>query len=612
MKDRGMAAWFQPLAAGIGLLSLTVACAGRHVQPEPSSEPAAPAVEVETQQKATTDVSKRNVEASAEYHFAMAQAYVSEGNPDRAIEEYKLTLLYDPNSALVYARLATEYIKKGQLSAAMESCKEALRRDADFVDARLMLAGLYSTTHDAASALVEYDKILKADPKHEEAIVYKAQVLVEDGKAPEAIQSLRGFLKRNTDSPLVWYYLGRAEQHEENLDDAAAAYKKALEVRPGFSQASLALGALYEERRMNEKALEVYGDLYDDSQDLSAANRIATILLKQEKYREAVPYLEAIEAGDPDDMNVRVKLGLVHMELKNFEKSISVFTEILSKNPDSDRIHYYLGSLYEETKSVDLAIAQLKMIKPESRLFSDAALHVAYLLKQEKKVDEAKAAIAEAIQKAPRVAPFYIFQASLAEEAKDYPGAVTILETAVKLFPEDEKIRYYLGSLYDRQGDSDKGLEQMEAILALNAQNVDALNYIGYTYTQKGIRLNDAERLLKRALGLRPDNGYIQDSWGWYLFVRGRVDEAVVELEKAAKLKPNETTILEHLGDAYLRSNLREKALVRYQDAAKYAEDADTKRKIQLKVDNLREELAQHAGPSSPSGRSPAGESPAP
>jgi Tfp pilus assembly protein PilF len=119
------------------------------------------------------------------------------------------------------------------------------------------------------------------------------------------------------------------------------------------------------------------------------------------------------------------------------------------------------------------------------------------------------------------------------------------------------------------------------------------MNYIGYAWTQKGVRLNDAERLLKRALGLRPDNGYIQDSWGWYLFTRGRVREAVVELEKAAKLKPNEPTILEHLGDAYLRANLVEKAFIQYSDAARYADDETARKKVLLKADGLKRELVK-------------------
>src|SRR5690606_29945886 len=117
----------------------------------------------------------------------------------------------------------------------------------------------------------------------------------------------------------------------------------------------------------------------------------------------------------------------------------------------------------------------------------------------------------------------------------------------------------------DKHGEVDKGLAQMEEIILRNPNNSDALNYLGYTWTVQGVKLDEAERLLKRALSLSPENGYIVDSWGWHLLVRGRVDEAIVQLERAASLRPNEPTILEHLADAYLRSNLREKALAKYE-----------------------------------------------
>jgi tetratricopeptide (TPR) repeat protein len=562
------------------------------------------------QAKKNTAEAQRNTEATAEYHFSLAQAYVAEGNPDRAIEEYKLTLMFDPNSALVYARLATEYVKKGMLSAAMETCKEALQRDPKFIDARLMLAGLYSTSRETELALNEYNRVLRQDPTHEEAMVYKAQVLVEDERPTQAAKELSAFLKRVPESALVWYYLGRAEQRQNHFKEAVLAYRKSMDLRPSFTQAGLALGYLYEEQKMNAQALRVYRGLYDESEDAAAANRLATIYLKEEKYVEAVPYLEALESADPDDMNVRVKLGLVHMELKNYDRAISIFQGILAKNPESDRIHYYLGSLFEETGKMSAAIEHLKKIAPDSKLFADAALHVAYLLKQDKKGDEARTHIEESIAKSPRVANFYMFLASMEEEDKNFAEAAKVLDKALAFFPEDEKVRYYLGSIYDRMGDTDKSLEQMERILSINPKNVDALNYIGYTWTSKGIRLNDAEKLLRRALALRPDNGYIQDSWGWYLFVRGRVNEAVVELEKAVRLKPNETTILEHLGDAYARSNLREKALQQYQEAVRYADDDDSRRKLEGKLQNLTRELVR-SGRIAPSGAADAERVPA-
>ena len=134
---------------------------------------------------------QKNSEATAEYHFSLAQAYIAEGSPDRAIEEYKLALMFDSNSALVYARLATEYIKKGMLSDAMATCKEALQRDPKYIDARLMLAGLYSSMKETNEAVREYEIVLNQDPKNEEAAIYLAQGLGEAGLTQTRFQSGR-------------------------------------------------------------------------------------------------------------------------------------------------------------------------------------------------------------------------------------------------------------------------------------------------------------------------------------------------------------------------------------------------------------------------------------
>lgn len=543
--------------------------------------------------------------ATAEYHFSLAQAYVAEGNPDRAIEEYKATLMFDPNSALVYARLATEYVKKGMLSAAMESCKEALKRDASFTDARLMLAGLYSTSREMDSALVEYDRVLKSDPTNEEAAVYKAQVLIEDSRPIEAAKSLNVFLKNNSSSALGWYYLGRAEQQQDHFKEAVVAFKKALEANDGFSQAALALAYTYESKGMTEQAVAAYKELFDSSRDVTAANRLSTLYLKEGKYKEALPYLESMLQTDPDDMNVRVKYGLIQMEMKNYETAINSFNQILEKNPDSDRVNFYLANIYEEQKKYSASVDRFRKILPDSRFFEEANLHAAFLLKLDGKSDEAKNQISSAISRSPKVAGFYLFQASLEDEAKNTPEAIAILEKALTQFPDHERIRYYLGSLYDRQGNTSKGLLHMEAIVQSNPDHADALNYIGYTWTSQGVRLDDAEKLLRKAMGINPDNGYIRDSWGYYLFTRGRVSEAVAQLEKAAVLKPQEPVILEHLGDAYLRANLRQKALQQYQEAIK-SSDGEMRAKLQEKVNHLLSDFAGKSKDAEGQKRSPA------
>jgi len=55
----------------------------------------------------------------------------------------------------------------------------------------------------------------------------------------------------------------------------------------------------------------------------------------------------------------------------------------------------------------------------------------------------------------------------------------------------------------------------LKKTLALKPDNADALNYLGYTYAEKGERLDEAIVLIKRALILERDNGYILDSRAW-------------------------------------------------------------------------------------------------
>ena len=65
------------------------------------------------------------------------------------------------------------------------------------------------------------------------------------------------------------------------------------------------------------------------------------------------------------------------------------------------------------------------------------------------------------------------------------------------------------------------------------------------------MNLHEAEAMLRRAVELRPDDGYIVDSLGWAFFRLERFDEAVLYLERAVELRPDDPVINDHLGDAY-------------------------------------------------------------
>jgi len=153
--------------------------------------------------------------------------------------------------------------------------------------------------------------------------------------------------------------------------------------------------------------------------------------------------------------------------------------------------------------------------------------------------------------------------------------------------PKSMDLLFELGVIYDQQGKTELAIEQMVAVLALNPEHADALNYLGYTYADKGIHLDEAEAMIKKALSYKPDNGYIIDSLGWVYFKKGLFEEAFQQLKRAVELIPDDPIVLEHLGDIYIQMNDPATAH-KYYEQALQKKDKD-KKGLQEKMDALNQ-----------------------
>src|SRR5258708_8576603 len=94
-------------------------------------------------------------------------------------------------------------------------------------------------------------------------------------------------------------------------------------------------------------------------------------------------------------------------------------------------------------------------------------------------------------------------------------------------------------------------MSEMKKAIELNPANAQALNYLGYSYAEQGTNLVEAEKLIRRALHIEPQDGFYVDSLGWVYYQKGDYKKAVEQLERAVNLTGSDSTITEHLGDAY-------------------------------------------------------------
>merc|ERR1711960_75995 len=93
--------------------------------------------------------------------------------------------------------------------------------------------------------------------------------------------------------------------------------------------------------------------------------------------------------------------------------------------------------------------------------------------------------------------------------------------------------------------------------------------------------------MIRKAVELRPNDGYIIDSLGWAYYRLGRYEDAVEELERAVLITPIDPTINDHLGDAYWHVGREREARFQWERALKGdpEPDAEQVEKIKAKLE---------------------------
>lgn len=542
--------------------------------------------------------------SQADYHFTMGETLAYEGQSQRAVEEFKSTLVYDPKSVHVRLRLASEYVRLGMMTEAVEQGESAVTQEPENVEARMLLGGLYSGLKMFPQARDQFAEILKKDSGHTEAAVYMGALLAEEKQYPEAIAYFEGLAKnpKFPDPEKAHYYIGRIHVEQGPNFQAAAekAFNKALSLRPEYPEAVMALAGLMKssgrEKDM-EKLLAGYQSKFGPEHDM--ARLLAQHYLTKEDFDKALDQLEVVDSFERDNLNVKIQIALIQIEQKKYEDAAVRLEDVLQQAPDSDKVRYYLGAVYEEIGRSELAIEHYSKIAPASGYFTEAAVHSAHLHKNAGHASKAVEVIEAAIKQADDQPSLYAFFATLLDEQKSYKKAATMLTGAVEKFPGNTQLRFFLGTMYDRLGNTQETIAQLNKVLEIDKNHIQALNYLAYTYAELGQNLDQAFEFVNRALELQPGDGYIMDTMGWLYFKKGDNESAIKYLEAAYNAKNDEAIIAEHLGDAYLRHQMWQKAQKMYQRAAQLEPDQPHVAKIQQKIANIRNQSEKTRTPAS-------------
>ncbi len=324
-----------------------------------------------------------------------------------------------------------------------------------------------------------------------------------------------------------------------------------------------------------------------DQADAFAANRPQIVMLREtiEAGRPVEPLVASAREGAAEALyNLGAALNRGGGEA--FVRLYLQYSRALA--PHLDGVLMQLGQVAELQRRPEEAITFYSEVPAESPLKRIAELQLALNMADLDRRDEAKAHLRALIEQDPDDMRAYLALGSVHAAKEEYRDAATIYDRALQRIDEptraDWNLFYQRGIAYERLKEWDKAEPNFRKALELFPDQPQVLNYLGYSWVDMGINLEEGLDLIRRAVELRPNDGYIVDSLGWAYYRLERFEEAVTELERAVSLKPDDPVLNDHLGDAYWRVGRRLEATFQWAHARDLDPDETVLASVQRKL----------------------------
>jgi tetratricopeptide (TPR) repeat protein len=465
-------------------------------------------------------------------------AALSNGDEPGATALGERLLMRDPNNNLARLAIAVHDIGQGQFATARAHLASADAMRVRDVTTALLTAWCYAGQSDLHHALDTLDRI-------------------QD-------RSVLAF--RDYHAGLIAGLLGNSSEAERRLKSAYDSDKNSLRFADAYARSLAANGDPAGATKVYEDFSTVipHHPLIEQALGDLKANHTLDPLVRSAKdgAAEALYGLGSAGSRQGDELP-----ALVYLRLS------------LYLRPSSDLTAVTLASLFEQLKQSDQVIAAYQLVPTSSPLKMGADIQIALELDSVGKNDEATRRLTEIVAARPHDVEALSALAELQRSAKKYVEAAATYDQAIAAvgIPQRDNwtLFYFRGICYERSKQWPKAEADFKKALELNPDQPLVLNYLGYSWVDQGLNLEEAFKMLRRAVELRPNDGYVVDSLGWAHFKLGQYAEAAETLEKAINLKPADPVLNDHLGDAYWRVNRRIEAHFQWNHARDMGPDPE-------------------------------------
>ena len=491
----------------------------------------------------------------------------------------------DPENPAANYNLGLLYYAIGQDSVCMEKLKKAVENDPRNPTYKESLASVLMATRQPDEAIPVLEDMARLQTKRTDILAQLFELYKSAGRTTDAIRVLERIetlLGNNT------RIAGQKYALYLDLGDTVQAFTKLRELCHEFPYDAtnhILLGDEYMTIAAYDSALVAY----DRAERIDPRN--VNLLHSRMQYPllvgDTVQYRtmrDSIVLDGTTDMALRIKaLGALlkdaYLEPALRQHAEAVFDTLLAPDkPDVAFLQMYLSykSMVEGAKEQELipVMERILHVRPDHLETLEAV--VQYYIAQQN-VRGIETLCQSALIYHPNELLFhYLLGVSLLQQERN-EEAVTALTTAIRQVNENSKPEM-VGNIYALQGDvlhemgkERAAFEAYDSCLAYVPDHIVCLNNYAYFLSEKGERLDVAEKMSYRTIKAQPSNKTYLDTYAWILFMQEDYTTARNYMQRVIDPAQQDSTlladseasavVLEHAGDIYAQCGETELAV---------------------------------------------------
>jgi putative PEP-CTERM system TPR-repeat lipoprotein len=516
------------------------------------------------------------------------------GQPGESRKVLELLKVQAQDDAQLLALIGMAAVRSGNLEEGKRYFERLVEVQPDNPAAQAQLGAVQLALGQADKGIVDLEKALERDPNLDRALISLIVAYSRDKQFALALAAAKRLRDKNPKSVMAWNLIGISHGGLDDVEAAARAFGKALEIQPGAPDPAANLAAFKIAQGKPDEARGLYDQVLEHNPDhLGTLLKLAKLERQLKRPVEELRLLERAARRHPESRLARITLGRAYMKrgapqkalvatlrlldqapnnaailqvvgeaqlrIGDTEKALDTFRRLVEAKPDHAASHFHLARAFEAAKTFDKADIELQktlLLDPGN---VPAKFARARILVRRGGLELAKGLLMDLKSAYPDEPAILALEARIALVQDRPKEAVGLLRRALEK-RDDANLVILLARAQARAGAVDDGLGSLRDWLGRFPDDIRVRFVLAQKFTALK-RFVAAKTEYQAVLARAPKNVAALNNLAWVHWRLGSTQEGLVHARRAMELAPKNPGIMDTLGIILLKQGNSAEAL---------------------------------------------------